>query len=114
MSVSLFENILLKLASAITSTFEKTFSWDLELKALVEIGLFIDEYQESEKAVSFERIVVEKIVSSVSSDDPAMPLSLKMQAVCEIGMTRKSNMLRVVQGMDKAISANFTQAYVCI
>ncbi|KAL3528688.1 hypothetical protein ACH5RR_008010 [Cinchona calisaya] len=111
-SEPLFENILLNLVSAITSRFDKILLWELELKALLEIGLFIDKYQESEKASSFDRIVVEKIVYLISSGDPAMPLSLKMQAVCDIGMTGKNSMLTVVQGMDKAISAKFAQAYV--
>ncbi|XP_071903172.1 MMS19 nucleotide excision repair protein homolog isoform X4 [Coffea arabica] len=111
-SLLLFENILLKLVSAITSNFDKKFSWGLELKALVEIGLYIEGYQESEKAATFARIVVDKFVSWISSDEPAMPLSLKMQAICETGMTGISNMLRIVQGMEKAISAKFTQAYV--
>ncbi|CAI9114214.1 OLC1v1014878C1 [Oldenlandia corymbosa var. corymbosa] len=107
-----FENILLNLVSAITSDFNKIFLWNLNLKSLVVIGLFIYQYQESEKALSFERLVVEKVVYLVFADEPAMPLPLKFEAILEIGRTSKSNLLRVIQGMDKAISANFAQAYV--
>lgn len=113
-SKSIDDNILLEFVSIITSDSNKTFLWTLTLKALAEIGFFVDKCPESEKAASFESIVVEKIVSLIPSDDSAMPLSLKLQAAFEVGATRKDFMLRVVHGLDEAIYTNFAAAYVCI
>ncbi|KAL7140118.1 hypothetical protein ABFS83_09G100200 [Erythranthe nasuta] len=108
-SKSIYDDILSELVSIVTSSGSKTFLWTLALKALVEIGFFIDKFPDSGKAASFESIVVEKIVSLISSDDPAMPLSLKLQAAFEIGETRKDIMLRVVQALDEAISTKFSE-----
>ncbi|KAI3455490.1 hypothetical protein Pfo_012153 [Paulownia fortunei] len=110
-SKSIYDNILLELVLIVTSDSNKTFLWTLALRALVEIGFFIDKCPDSEKAASFESIVVEKIVSLISSDDSAMLSSLKLQAAFDIGATRKDFMLRVVQGMDEAIYTNFSKVY---
>ncbi|KAL3501654.1 hypothetical protein ACH5RR_036103 [Cinchona calisaya] len=99
---ALFENILLKLVSAITSGFNNTFLREMVLKALVEIGLFINKNQESDKAASFERIVIEKIVYLMSYDYPAMPL-LKIHADYEIGITSESNKLRIIRKNKKRL-----------
>ncbi|KAK6125136.1 hypothetical protein DH2020_041102 [Rehmannia glutinosa] len=108
-SKSIYDKILLELVSIVTSDCSKAFLWTLALKALVEIGCFIDKCPDSEKAVSFESIVVEKIVSLISSDDSALPSSLKLQAAFEIGATRKVFMLTVAQGLDEAINTIFSE-----
>lgn len=100
--------------SKITLDFNKASLWKLVLKTLVEIGLFIDKSQESEKALSFQGIVVEKIVSLLSDDDCTMPLSLQVEAVSEISMTGKDFMLQIIQGLDNAIRASFSRVYVCL
>ncbi|KAM7476006.1 hypothetical protein LguiB_023249 [Lonicera macranthoides] len=107
-----FENILMQLVSKITLDFKKASLWKLVLRSLVEIGLFIDKSQESEKALSFQGIVVEKIVSLLFDDDCTMPLSLQVEAVSEISMTGKDFMLQIVQGLDNAIRASFSRVYV--
>ncbi|KAL3521072.1 hypothetical protein ACH5RR_019221 [Cinchona calisaya] len=56
--------------------------------------------QESDKATSFEKIVIEKIVYLMSYGYPAMPL-LKIRADYEIGITRESNMLRIIRKESK-------------
>lgn len=111
-SASLYKEILLKLVSVLTSDFDKKFLWVLVLRSLVEIGFFIDQHPDSERATSFEIIVVEKMVSLISSDKTTMPLALKLQAFLDIGMTGPRNMLRVVQGLNEAIASSFTHAYV--
>ncbi|XP_059645093.1 MMS19 nucleotide excision repair protein homolog [Cornus florida] len=109
---SIFENILMKFMSFITLDINKTLLWKLSLKALVEIGSFIDKFQESEKASSFKSIVVEKIVSLMSSDDFTMPLSLKLEVVSDISMTGLDSMLRIVEGLEKAIFVHLSEVYV--
>ncbi|KAG8380020.1 hypothetical protein BUALT_Bualt07G0150100 [Buddleja alternifolia] len=110
-SKSIYDNILLELVSIATSDINKTFLWTVVLKALVEIGFFIDKCPDSGKVASFESTVVKKIVSLISSDDSALPLSLKLQAAYDIGTTRKDFMLKVVQGLDDAISTNLSAVY---
>ncbi|KAL8466010.1 hypothetical protein ACS0TY_035213 [Phlomoides rotata] len=109
-SKSIYESILLGFVSIITSDSNKTFLWTSTLKALVEIGSFVNKCPESVQSASFENIVFGKIVSLIPSDDPAMPLSLKLQAAFEIGATRKDFMLRVVRVLDEAIFTNFSAA----
>lgn len=113
-SKSTYDSILLKLMSVVTSDINKTFLWTLAMNALVEIGSFLDKCPDSERLSSYESIVVEKIFSLISSDDSNMPLSLKLQAAFEIGATGMNFMLRVVQGLDEAISATLSAVYVCM
>ncbi|CAA2933443.1 MMS19 nucleotide excision repair homolog isoform X1 [Olea europaea subsp. europaea] len=110
-SKSTYDSILLKLMSVVTSDINKTFLWTLAMNALVEIGSFLDKCPDSERLSSYESIVVEKIFSLISSDDSNMPLSLKLQAAFEIGATGMNFMLRVVQGLDEAISATLSAVY---
>ncbi|KAL3631945.1 hypothetical protein CASFOL_024929 [Castilleja foliolosa] len=108
-SKSIYDIILLELLGIVVSHSNKMFLWTWALKALGEIGVFIDKYPDSEKAACFESIVVQKIVSLISCDDSALPSSLKLQAAFEIGVTRKEVMLRVVQGLGEAIYTRFSQ-----
>ncbi|XP_057773140.1 MMS19 nucleotide excision repair protein homolog [Salvia miltiorrhiza] len=110
-SKSTYENILSEFVRTVTSDSNETFLWTLTLKALKEIGLFVNKCPESAKAVSFENIVVEKIVSLIPSGESTMPSSLKLQAAFEIGGTRKEFMFRVVHGLNAAIHTNFSAAY---
>ncbi|CAK9153494.1 unnamed protein product [Ilex paraguariensis] len=108
---SIFENILLQLMSIILSDFNRTLLWKLALKSLGEIGSFINKYHESEKALIFEVTVIEKTASMISCEDSMMPFSLKMEVATCIGMTGLPFMLRIVEVMDKAISANLSEVY---
>lgn len=112
LSKSIFENILIILTSIVTSEYNNTLLWKQALKALVSIGSFIEEHHESEKALYFMAIVVEKIVSLASFDDFGMPASLKLEAIYNIGATGLNYMLKIVQGLEEAISANLSNAYV--
>ncbi|KAF6141738.1 hypothetical protein GIB67_027916, partial [Kingdonia uniflora] len=108
---SLFENILTVFMLTMSSSCEDTFFWKLTLKALVQIGSFIEKYQESEKAESFMVIVVEAILSFISLDNSSMPLRLQLEAVSSIAAVGRNFMLRVIQGLEGAISANFFEAF---
>lgn len=113
-SKSIYDNILSEFVRIVLSDSNKTFLWTLTLKALTEIGYFVNKCPESEKSASFESIVVEKIVSLLPSGESVMPLSLKLEAAFEIGGTRKDFMFRVVHGLSAAIYTNFSAAYVSI
>lgn len=76
------------------------------MKALVHIGSFISKCNESEKALSYTRIVVEKIVSSLSSDKFTLPFPLKLEVVSELGASGQNHMLMIVQGLEGAIFSN--------
>ncbi|XP_062156644.1 MMS19 nucleotide excision repair protein homolog isoform X2 [Alnus glutinosa] len=110
--ISEFENILNTFMSIITVNFSETLIWKLALKALVNIGSFIDRYHESKKFSSYMGIVVEKIVSLVSLDDLTMPFPLKLEAISGIGTSGLNYMLNIVQGLEEAIYANIFEVYV--
>ncbi|KAM1359642.1 hypothetical protein ACFX11_046614 [Malus domestica] len=99
----IFENILTELMSIILVDFNKTLLWKLALKALVHIGSFVDAYHESEKALSYIDLVVEKTLSLVSHDDFNVPFPLKLETVSEIGASGLNHMLKIVQGLEEAI-----------
>ncbi|XP_051147931.1 MMS19 nucleotide excision repair protein homolog isoform X2 [Andrographis paniculata] len=107
---ALYDNILLELVSIVASNGNQIALWKLSLKALVEIGFFIDKYPDHEKVASFQVVVVEKIVSLMSSYDLAIPISLKLQSAFEIGMTNKDFMLRVACGLEQSIYTNISAA----
>lgn len=108
----MYEKILLTLMSIIESDFNKTFLWKAALKVLVEISLFVNKYDEDVKAASFNSIVMQKIVSLISSGDLNMLPSLKLEAIFDIGMTRKSFMLTAASQLEKTISANLSEIFV--
>ncbi|XP_042517335.1 MMS19 nucleotide excision repair protein homolog [Macadamia integrifolia] len=107
-----YENILAIFMSIITSGRESTLLWKLSLKALVQIGIFIERDYDSVKASGYMNIVVEKFVKLIHSDDSVMPFRLKLEAITDIGGTGKDVMLRIAQGMEEAISTNFFEACV--
>ena len=113
-SKSTFENILAEFISVISLNFNNTSLWRSVLNALAEIGSYIEEYHDSEKMPSFDVIVVERMVALLSSDDSTIPLSLKVEAVSEIGKTNLKYMLKIVQELNKAISTSLHGYWVCM
>ena len=113
-SKSIFENVLLTFISIIVEDFNKTLLWKLALKALVQIGSFIDRFHESEKALSYNYIVVEKIVSLMFLDDFGLPFQLRLEAISDIGTTGLNVMLKIVEGLEDAIFANLSEVYVSV
>ncbi|XP_062075421.1 MMS19 nucleotide excision repair protein homolog [Humulus lupulus] len=55
---------------------------------------------------TFPDIVVEKIVSSLSSDKFTLPFPLKLEVVSELGASGHNHMLMIVQELEGAIFAN--------
>nr|XP_043614238.1 MMS19 nucleotide excision repair protein homolog [Erigeron canadensis] len=104
-SKSTFENILGEFVVMILE-FNNTSRWRYILKALIEVGSYIEESDDSEKRQSFDVIVVEWMMGLLSSEDLTMPLSLKVEAVAEINMVSLKYMLRFVHKLDNAISTS--------
>ncbi|KAA3478595.1 MMS19 nucleotide excision repair protein-like protein isoform X1 [Gossypium australe] len=113
-SKTVFEKILVTFVSIINEEYSKRLSWKLALKALVEIGSFIERYHESEKEPSYMDIVVEKILSLAFVGDFGIPFPLRLEALSDIGTSGRSYMLKVVQGLEEAIYANLYEVYVCM
>nr|KYP54266.1 MMS19 nucleotide excision repair protein isogeny [Cajanus cajan] len=108
---SIFENILNKIMSIIMEDFEKTILWESALKALCHVGSFVQMFHESEKAMSYRSLVVEKIVELLSLDDITLPFSLKVEALSNVGMTGRKNMLTILQGLGTAVLANLSKVH---
>ncbi|KAL2578614.1 hypothetical protein GLYMA_15G019600v4 [Glycine max] len=109
---SIFENILKKFMSIIIEDFNKTILWEAALKALHHVGSFFQKFCESEKAMSYRNLVVEKIVEILSLDDITLSFSLKVEALLNIGKTGMKNMLTILQGLGRAVFANLSKVYV--
>jgi len=106
---STFENILKKLMSIIIEDFNKTILWNSTLKSLFHIGSLFQNFSESEKAMSYKSFVVDKTMELLSLDDIALPFSLKVEVLSDIGMTGMKNMLKILQGLEGAIFANLSE-----
>ncbi|CAN7045195.1 hypothetical protein IGI04_008225 [Brassica rapa subsp. trilocularis] len=107
-SRSEFEKILTTLTSIITDNSAKTVKWELALKALVCMGSFIDQYHESEKAMSYMGIVVETLVSLVCSSPCGLPHPMILEATSEVCSTRPTYVEKMVQGFEEAFCSSFS------
>ncbi|KAH0939924.1 hypothetical protein HID58_007385 [Brassica napus] len=107
-SRSEFEKILTTLTSIITANSAKTVKWELALKALVCMGSFIDQYHESEKAMSYMGIVVENLVSLVRSSHCSLPHPMILEATSEVCSTRPTYVEKMVQGFEEAFCSSFS------
>ncbi|KAJ6706369.1 DNA REPAIR/TRANSCRIPTION PROTEIN MET18/MMS19 [Salix purpurea] len=111
-SKSTCESILMTFVSIITVDFNRTLLWKLSVKALVQIGLLINGSNQSEKSMSYIDIVVQKIVSMISSDNHDIPFQLKLEAISDIGTSGLKYMLKIVTGVQEVICANLAEVYV--
>ncbi|XVF26849.1 hypothetical protein REPUB_Repub14bG0054800 [Reevesia pubescens] len=111
-SKTLFEKILVTFVSIVNMDYSNTLLWKLALRALMQIGSFIERYHESEKETSYMGIVVERIVSLASVGEFSIPFPLRLEALSDIGTSGQSYMLKVVQGLEEAIYANLSEVYV--
>ncbi|KAK9149345.1 hypothetical protein Scep_008102 [Stephania cephalantha] len=109
---SVFETVLNVFMSVITSSLERTLVWKNTLKAIVQIGIFLQKFSDSEREASYMAVVVEKIASLICHNDSPTPLLMLLEAVSDIGATCQKFMLRVNQGMQEAISTNLLEASV--
>ncbi|XP_074344600.1 MMS19 nucleotide excision repair protein homolog isoform X2 [Apium graveolens] len=112
LSKSVYESILLKLMSVVTLNFKDALLWKLALKALVEIGSFVDKSEDTEKARSFDAIVVDRIASLMLCDDLTMPSQLKLEIISSIGTTGLSCMQKILQGLESSLSASLSGVFV--
>ncbi|KAG2371127.1 MMS19 nucleotide excision repair protein-like protein [Vigna angularis] len=71
--------------------------------------IYIGEFHESEKAMSYGSLVVEKIVEFLFLDDIVVPFSVKVEVLSNIGMTGMKNMVTCLQGMKKAVFSNLSK-----
>ncbi|GMI72401.1 homolog of yeast MET18 [Hibiscus trionum] len=111
-SKTVFEKILVTFVSIVIMDHGKILLWKLALKALMQIGSFIERYHDLEKEPSYMGIVIEKIVSLASAGDISIPFPLRLEALSDIGTSGRSYMLKVVQGLEDAIYANLNE--VCV
>ncbi|CAA7035212.1 unnamed protein product [Microthlaspi erraticum] len=107
-SRSEFEKILMTLRSIITAKSGKTAVWELALKALVCIGSFIDQYHESDKAMSYMNIVVEHFVSLACSSHCGLPYPMILEATSEVCSTGPKYMEKMVQGFEEAFCSSLS------
>ncbi|KAL4583789.1 hypothetical protein LXL04_008373 [Taraxacum kok-saghyz] len=108
----IFESILVEFVSIIVFKFDNGVLWGSVLKALSEIGSFIEESHDFEKIPSFDVIVVEKMVGLLSDDDSSMPFSLKVKAVSEIGTINLKYMMKIVEELNKSVITSLHKSWI--
>ncbi|KAK9102309.1 hypothetical protein Sjap_019563 [Stephania japonica] len=109
---SVFETVLNVFMSVVTSSLERTLVWKNTLKAIIQIGVFLEKFSDFEREASYMTIVVEKIASLICQNDSPTPLLMLLEAVSDIGSTCQKYMLRVNQGMQVAITTKLLEASV--
>ncbi|CAN8265756.1 unnamed protein product [Cochlearia groenlandica] len=110
-SRSEFEKILTTLTSITAAKNDKTV-WELALKALVCIGSFIDQYHESDKAISYMGIVVENLVSLACSSCCDLSYPMILEATSEVCSTGPKYVEKMIQGFEEAFSSSLSDFYV--
>uniref|UniRef100_A0A1D1Z4H7 MMS19 nucleotide excision repair protein n=1 Tax=Anthurium amnicola TaxID=1678845 RepID=A0A1D1Z4H7_9ARAE len=111
LSKALYDGILMRFMTILTGSFGDNSLWKLALEALLQIGMFIEKYHDSEKQTSYVNIVVEKILTLHQLVDSAMPLELTLEAVYSIGTTTTEFMMRAIQEVEKAIFSSFLDIF---
>ncbi|KAJ8458577.1 hypothetical protein OPV22_031503 [Ensete ventricosum] len=111
-SEATYEDILVMLMSIITRRSKETYLWELSLKALVQIGLWIENDHDSAKAISYNKLVIQRIVSMLQPNDSTISLSLKLVAISEISSIG-IYLLRIVQAFEEAIVSNLRACFLC-
>ncbi|OMO70965.1 Armadillo-like helical, partial [Corchorus capsularis] len=106
---TVFEKILVTFVSIVTENYSSMLLWKLTLKALVQIGSFIERCHEAEREPSYMGIVVEKVVALSSLADSSIPFPLRLEALSDIGRSGQNYMLKVIQGLEEAIYANLLE-----
>lgn len=107
-----YEDILAELMSVVIGRSQDTFLWRTTLKALVQIGLHVEKFHDYKKQMSYNELVVKRIVSFLSHDDSTVSLALKLEAISEIGIAGSDYMSKVIHGLEEAIMSNFLEACV--
>ncbi|CAL9135103.1 unnamed protein product [Musa textilis] len=109
-SEATYEDILVMLMSIITRRNKETYLWELSLKALVQIGLWIENAHDSAKAISYNKLVIQRIVSMLQPNDSTISLSLKLVAISEISSI-DLYLLTIVQAFEEAIVSNLRACF---
>ncbi|CAI0423403.1 unnamed protein product [Linum tenue] len=111
-SNSTFEVILGKLVSVVLEDSNKIYLWRLALKALVDIGRFIENFDEVDKEMRYINVVVEKFAHLVSSTEFDLPLRLKLEALSNVGRSSLKYMIRILLKLEEVITTNLIAIYV--
>ncbi|XP_020105721.1 MMS19 nucleotide excision repair protein homolog isoform X3 [Ananas comosus] len=111
-SESVYHDILLMLISVVTCKYDDVYLWNLSLKTLGQIGSSIEDIHDSAKGTIYSRTVVERAISLLQVDDTALPLSLKLDVVSEIGAIALDPMSRVLKALEEAIVFHISKACV--
>lgn len=104
-SEATFEDTLVILMSIITGRSEENYLWEISVRALVQIGLWIDNVHDSAKQICYNKVVIERIVSILETNVSSIPLSLKIFVISEIG-NASIYLLRITRALEDAIVSN--------
>lgn len=112
LSEAVFEDILRSFIFIIFDSCTEKALWEHSLKTLVQIGSAIEKLGDPKRCISYKNIVVERSLSWPMHDS-FVPLSVKLEVLCDIGTTRVDFAVRIVEGLKEVVSNNLNEALVC-
>ncbi|CAN6456758.1 unnamed protein product [Victoria cruziana] len=111
LSEAVFEDILRSFIFIIFDSCTEKALWEHSLKTLVQIGSAIEKLGDPKRCISYKNIVVERSLSWPMHDS-FVPLSVKLEVLCDIGTTRVDFAVRIVEGLKEVVSNNLNEALV--
>lgn len=107
-----YKKILLFLMSVLLKRHEHKFLWEHALGALVQIGISLEKFNDSARALVFVDVVITELLSQLSSLELSLPILLKLKAITSISCSSSAAVTQVLHGFRRVISGFFFQASV--
>ncbi|KAF3778953.1 MMS19 nucleotide excision repair protein-like protein [Nymphaea thermarum] len=108
---AVFGDILRSFILVIADNCTEEALWKHSLKNLVQIGSSIEKFGDPNRCISYKNIVVERFLSWPMHES-SVPLSVKLEVLSDIGITRVDFAVRIVEGLKEILSSNPIEALV--
>ncbi|PKA57230.1 hypothetical protein AXF42_Ash002534 [Apostasia shenzhenica] len=107
-----FEDIIAAFMSVITGSSSDSYLWKLSLKSLTMIGTSITRFNDLDRQIIYNKIVVKQLVFLLVQKDSTSSIAPTLEAASEIGICGLDYMLQVIPAIEDAIISSFMQACV--
>lgn len=107
-----FKEILLFLMSVLSERHEHKFLWEQALGALVQIGISLEKFNDSARALVFVDVVIVELLSQLSIHELSLPILLKLKAITSICCSSSTAVTQVLHGFRRVICGFFFPASV--
>lgn len=107
-----FKEILLFLMSVLLERHEHKLLWEQALGALVQIGISLEKFNDSARALVFVDVVIVELLSQLSIHELSLPILLKLKAITSICCSSSTVVTQVLHGFRRVICGFFFPASV--